>query len=157
MINRHFTLSFFLLLTFAAFSPALAQSKISKLVDANKGKIEAPYIYDGFAMTEFTMDKETKTMHAQFSALKGQQYRLYVCTSTTEDTLGVTVFDAQKAEKGQRENIIDTKIVNGQTLSFDVIKAGVYNVDYAIPTCENAEYGVTKDECIVLLISYKEK
>lgn len=108
-------------------------------------------------MTEFTMDNKTKTMHAQFSALKGQQYKLYACSSAKEDTIGVTVFDVQKAEKGQRENIVDTKIMNGETMTFDVNKAGTYNVEYAIPTCENAEYGATKNECIVLLISYKEK
>lgn len=151
-------LSPFLLLFFFFSLPfAQAQSKVSKLVDANRDKIQPPYIYDGFAMTEFTMDSTLRVMHAQFSALKGQQYRLYVCTSAKEDTIGVTVFDAGKAEKGQRENIFGSKIINGETLSFDLARPGTYTVEYAIPTCENAEYGATKDECIVLLISYRKK
>ncbi len=151
------SLSFLLLISFVFPSVSHAQSKVSKLIDANKNKIEAPYLYDGFALTEFTMDNKTKTMQAQFSALKGQLYKLYFCTSTSEDTLGVTVFNAAKPEKAERENILDTKIINGQTLMFEVNKAGTYTVEYAIPTCENAEYGVTKEECIVMLISYKEK
>lgn len=154
-ISRFVLLPLFFL-TCSYFS-AKAQCSVSQIVETNKVKIVPPYLYDGFVLTQFTMDDKPKVLRTEFMALKGQEYRLYVCTSNFDDTLGVSVYDTKKAEKGEREDILNTKTKKGEPIVFDVLKKSTYTIEYSIPVCENAEYGVTKNECVIVLISYKEK
>ena|SRR6218665_508621 len=157
-MNTFFRFAFLpLFFSVCFYSSAKAQCSVSNIVETNKVKIAPPYLYDGFALTQFTMDEKTKTMRTEFMALKGQEYRLYICTSNFDDTLSVSVYDTKKMEKGEREEIFNAKTKKGEPLVFDVLKKSMYTIEYSIPVCENAEYGVTKNECVIVLISYKEK
>lgn len=150
-----FLLSF--LFVYCLCNPLAAQYKISQIIDENKIRIQEPYIYDGFVLSQFTMNNKTKLMQAEFTAFKGQNYQLYFCTSNFDDSVAVAVFDTQKAANGKREELLHTFTKKGEPLLFELNKKGNYTIEYSIPTCENAEYGFTKNECVVVLISYKNK
>lgn len=145
--------SLLLLFSFIYLNPALhAQCKVSEIVAEGKIGIIEPYLYDGFTMTQFTMDAKTKIMNIEFTALKHQQYRLYFRTSGFDEELNITIYDAKK-----NDTILTVDSQKKKTIVFEVTKPGNYTVSYKIPTCENAEYGNTKKECVLMLISYKEK
>ena len=145
------------LLFFFASLQLRSQCSVSHIVESNKVKITPPYLYDGFVISQFTMDDKSKTLKTEFIALKGQEYRLYFCTSDFTDTLNIAVYDTKKAEKGERENILNVPTKKGEPVIFDVMKKSTYTIEYSIPPCENGEYGMTKNECVIVLISYRDK
>jgi hypothetical protein len=152
-MNFLFRFFFLLLFSFAFFTTALrAQCKVSDIVAQGKIGIVEPYLYDGFSMTQFTMDDKPKTMQVEFSSLKHQQYKLYFRTSGFDEELEISIFDSQK-----NDTILHVPSQKDKTVVFDIAKSGNYTVEYKIPTCENAEYGNVKKECILMLISYKGK
>jgi hypothetical protein len=145
--------SLLFLVSSVLFSLSLhAQCKVSDIVEQGKIGITDPYLYDGFSMTQFTMDDKPKTMQVEFTALKHQEYKLYFRTSGFDEELKISVFDAQK-----NDTILNVISEKEKTVVFEVLKAGNYTVQYQIPTCENAEYGNVKKECVLMLISYKRK
>lgn len=131
-----------------------AQCKVSEIVSKGKIGIAEPYLYDGFTMTQFKMDNKEKAMQVQFTALKHQQYKLYFRTSGFDEELNVSIISTKKNENDTLLNVTTQK---EKTIVFEIEKAGNYTIEYKIPVCENAEYGNTKNECILMLISYKEK
>lgn len=145
------------LLFFVALSQnSFAQCKVSQIVEAAKLKIDADYLYDGFSLSNFQMNDKVKHAQVQFTALKGQQYKLYFCNSGFEEEVKVSVFKTEKdGESGP--DLLGAVTKKDTYLMFEVSKTGTYTVDYTIPVCENAEYGMVKDECLVMLISYKKK
>jgi hypothetical protein len=91
-------------------------------------------------------------MRVEFIALKHQQYKLYFRTSGFDEELKISIFDSEK-----NDTIANIASEKDKTTVVDIAKAGNYTVEYKIPTCENAEYGNIKNECILMLISYKRK
>jgi hypothetical protein len=155
MKHLPFFLSAFLFVLF--FNGTLqAQCKVSKIVENGKLEIDPAYLYDGFSLTNFTMGEKPKRMQVKFSALKGQQYKLYFCNSGYTEEVKISVFKEEKDGKLSADLLGDmTK--NDQFIEFSLAKSGNYIIEYAVPVTENAEYGMTKNECLVMLISYKTK
>lgn len=146
---------FLFLFIFLFFQPSLhAQCKVSEIVAKGKIGIVEPYLYDGFTMTQFKMDSKTKVMQVQFTALKHQQYKLYFRTSGFDEEMNISIFNTKKSGN---DTLLTLDTQKEKTIVFDVVKTGTYIIEYKIPVCENAEYGNTKNECILMLISYKEK
>jgi hypothetical protein len=143
--------TFLFLFFFTLNSAVQAQCKISEIIAQGKIKISEPYLYDGFVITEFILDKETKTMQTKFIALKGQQYKLYFCTSGFDEELNISLKSDDSDDK-----LFDQK-ANKDCIIFELNKAGNYTIEYQVPLAENAEYGNIKNECVVMLISYKSK
>lgn len=152
--HRIFFLAFFF--SVIVSQSGSAQCKVSQIVEGAKLKIDADYLYDGFSLSNFQMNDKVKHMQVEFTALKGQQYKLYFCNSGFEEEVKVSVFKTEKnGESGP--DLLGTVTKKDAYLIFEVMKTGTYTVDYTIPVCENAEYGMVKDECMVMLISYKRK
>jgi len=137
-------------------SPANAQCKVSKIVEEGKFEIDSTYLYDGFALSNFTMDDKEKRTQVQFTALKGQHYKLYFCNSGFPEEVKISVFKEEK-EGQQSSDLLWAGTVKDQFFEFELSKAGNYTIEYTIPVCENAEYGMTKNECMVMLIAYRRK
>jgi hypothetical protein len=140
-----------LLLFFCPIQHSKAQCKVSDIVADAKIAITEPYLYDGFSMTQFVMDKKEKKMQVEFIALKHQEYKLCFRTSAFDEELNICVTNADN------DTILNIPSQKEKTIVFEVKKAGNYKVEYKIPTCENAEYGNIKNECILMLIAYKRK
>jgi hypothetical protein len=151
-------LSFLLLFLLFTLIPAhsTAQCKVSKIVEEGKFKIDSSYLYDGFSLSNFTMDDKVKRSQVQFTALKGQHYKLYFCNSGFTEEVKVSVFKEENEGK-PGPDLLGATTVKDQFSELAIVKAGNYTVEYTIPTCENAEYGMTRNECIVMLIAFKEK
>jgi|GEM_PF-2533376 len=145
--------SFFLLLTPAA---AKAQCKVSKIVEQGKFEIDSSYLYDGFTLSNFTMDEKQKRVQVQFTALKGQHYKLYFCNSGFTEEVKISVFKEEKDGK-RSGDLLGATTAKDQFFELALAKAGNYTIEYTVPPCENAEYGMTKNECMVMLISYSRK
>jgi hypothetical protein len=151
---QHYIFSLFLLV--CLHSSSFAQCKVSKMVENGKFEIDPAFLYDGFSLTNFTMDSTLKRMQVEFAALKGQRYKLYFCNSGFTEAVKVSVFKEEK-DGTQSIDLLGANTIKDQFIEFDLAKAGNYKIDYAIPVCENAEYGMTKNECLVVLISYQKK
>ncbi|MCW3101926.1 MAG: hypothetical protein JWO09_366 [Bacteroidetes bacterium] len=148
-----FLLPLFLLLIPAAAS---AQCKASKIVEQGKSEIDSSYLYDGFTLSSFTMDEKQKRMQIRFTALKGQHYKLYFCNSGFTEEVKISIFKEEKDGKLSND-LLGATTAKDQFFEFALSKAGSYTIEYTVPPCENAEYGMTKNECMVMLISYSQK
>jgi hypothetical protein len=131
-----------------------AQCKAAEIVAQGKIGITEPYLYDGFTMTQFKMDNREKVMQVEFTALKHQQYKLYFRTSGFDEEMNISVINTKKTEN---DTLLQLNTQKDKTIVFEITKSGSYIVEYKIPVCENAEYGNIKNECVLMLISYKEK
>jgi hypothetical protein len=127
---------------------------VSRIVAEGKLEIDPAYLYDGFTLSNFTMDAKLKKQQIEFTALKGQKYKLYFCNSGFAEEVTISVFKHEKEGKLSTD-LLGANTIKDQYIEFDLAKSGNYTIEYTIPVCENAEYGNTKSECIVLLISYK--
>jgi hypothetical protein len=125
-------------------------------VENGKLEIDPEYLYDGLSLSNFTMDTKSKRVQVQFTALKGQRYKLYFCNSGFTEEVKVSVFKEEKDGK-QSIDLLGATTLKDQFIELALAKAGNYTIDYTIPAAENAEYGMTKNECMVVLISYKNK
>jgi hypothetical protein len=151
-----FRFFFIFLLTFVYSQTLLkAQCKASEIVSKGKIGISEPYLYDGFTMTQFSMDNKEKVMKVEFAALKQQKYKLYFRTSDFDEALNISIYDNNK--KTENDTVLNVNTQKDKTIGFEITKSGTYTVEYKIPVCENSEYGNVKNECILMLISYKEK
>ncbi|MCW3070156.1 MAG: hypothetical protein JWO44_46 [Bacteroidetes bacterium] len=137
-------------------APANAQCKVSQIVEQGKFEIDSTYLYDGFTLTNFTMDDKVKHAQVQFTALKEQHYKLYFCNSGFTEEVKISIFKEEKDGK-PGSDLLGATTAKDQFFEFALAKPGNYTVEYTFPTCENAEYGMTKNECMVMLISYKQK
>jgi hypothetical protein len=154
-IPFHYLLLIFSLIVFTA--PALeAQCKVSQIVEQGKLEIDPKFLYDGLSLSNFTMNDKAKKVRVQFLAMKGQQYKLYFCNSGFSEEVKVSVFKEEKNGELSTD-LLGTTTLKDQFIEFSVAKSGNYFVEYTIPPCENAEFGNTKKECMVMLISYKNK
>jgi hypothetical protein len=155
-MNNFFRIIFLFLFLVCLNKPADAQCKVSKVVENGKIKIDPAYLYDGFTLTNFTMNDKAKRMQVQFTALRGQHYKLYFSNSGFPEDVKISVFKEEKDGKLSAD-LLGQKDFKDKVIEFEIIKSGSYTINYEIPVCENAEYGMTKNECIVMLISYQEK
>lgn len=101
------------------------------------------------------MDSVPKRIQVQFTALKGQKYKLYFCNSGFPEEVKVSVFKEEKDNKLSID-LLGTTTIKDQYIEMELNKTGNYTIEYNVPVCENAEYGNVKNECMVLLISYKK-
>jgi hypothetical protein len=147
---------FFLSVLFGFQGSSKAQCKVSNIVEQGKVEIDSSFLYDGFSLSNFTMDDKAKRVQVQFMALRGQRYKLYFCNSGFAEEVKISVFKEEKDGK-LSPDLLGAMTAKDQFIEFAVAKAGTYIVDYTIPVSENSEYGMTKKECMVMLISYKEK
>jgi hypothetical protein len=155
-MKKNTLLLFSFSLSFLFYFHAAAQCKVSKMVEQGKFEIDSSYRYDGFSLSSFTMNDKARRMQVQFTALKGQKYKLYFLNSGFAEELKVSVFKEEKEGKLSTD-LLGATTIKDQYIELDLSKAGNYTIDYSIPTAENAEYGMTKEECMVVLISYKER
>jgi hypothetical protein len=154
---KHISFLFSTFLFVFVFSASLqAQCKVSKIVENGKLEIAPAYLYDGFSLTNFTMDAKPKRMQVKFTALKGQHYKLYFCNSGYTEEVKISIFKEEKDGKLSTDLLGDITRKD-QFIEFSLAKSGNYTIEYGIPITENAEYGMTKNECLVMLISYKTK
>jgi hypothetical protein len=138
--------SLFLLLSFSA----VAQYKISDIVDENKVKIEKPYKFDGFVMKEFNIGLVNLSIPIEFVAFKGQKYKLIICSSTFEEEVLVSIYD--KSAPGVK---IAEKIINQADRSwvFEPAKEGTYSIVYEVPPSNT---DVEHKACVLMLIGFKD-
>lgn len=81
---------------------------------------------------------------------------LYFCNSGFTEEVKVSVFKEEKEGK-QSVDLLGATTLKDQYIELLISKSGNYTIDYTIPVAENAEYGMVKDACMVVLISYKAK
>ncbi|HEX8516912.1 MAG TPA: hypothetical protein VF868_11985 [Bacteroidia bacterium] len=153
---KRFLSSVFFLSIFFLISSASAQCKVSAIVENGKLEIDPEYLYDGFSLTNFKIDAKPRRSQVQFTALKGQRYMLYFCNSGFTEEVKVSVFKEEKEGK-QSVDLLGATTLKDQYIELLISKSGNYTIDYTIPVAENAEYGMVKDACMVVLISYKAK
>ncbi len=140
------------LLTFCTFAhSALAQYKISQIIEENKIKIPKPYKYDGFLMNEFSFDLINKEIPLEFVAFKNQKYKLIFCSSSFEEQVIIHVYDKSAPAVQVAEKTIDT---TNPIWIFEPLKPGTYKIVYEIPP-SNTE--VEHKACMVMLIGFKGK
>jgi len=138
------------LLFFAVY--AKAQCPIAEIVKNNKSKIIAPYTYDGFSVSNLNFDSKEKTIRSEFTALKGQKYKLYLCSSGFSEIVKVKIY-YKHPKKDEVAKLFETTIGGlVDYYSFEPMQAGTYYIDYELPVTANPD---PHKECVMLLISYK--
>ncbi len=129
-----------------------AQCPIAEIVKNNKSKISPPYIYDGFNISNLNFDENVKTVHSEFTALKGQKYKLFICSSGFSEVVKIKI-SYKHPKKDETAKLFETT-VGGPVdyYSFEPTQPGTYYIDYELPI---TSVGNSHKECVMLLISYK--
>jgi hypothetical protein len=140
----------FIFVFFVFFSKA--QCPIAEIVKNNKSKITAPYVYDGFSVSNLNFDDKSKTIRSEFMALKGQKYKLFLCSSGFSEIVKVKIY-YKHPKKDEVAKLFETTIGGlVDYYSFEPAQAGTYYIDYELPPTANPD---SHKECVMLLISYK--
>ena len=144
-----------ILILFAIVSiklPLFAQCPIAEIVKNNKSKISHPYVYDGFNVSNLNFDDQERTVHSEFIALKGQKYKLYICSSGFSEVVKIKI-SYKHPKKDETARLFETTIGGlVDYYTFEPTQPGVYYIDYEVPT---TSVGNAHKECVMLLISYK--
>jgi hypothetical protein len=150
-IRTKLSLLFLMLFSCCIHPLAMAQYKISDIVNTNKLKITAPYKYDGFLMNEFKFDLINKNLHNEFIAFKDQKYKLLFCSSDFDETVTIRVYNKKSPTVLVAEKTIDGTTKNW---TFEPPIAGTYSIIYEISP-SNTE--VVHAGCVVMLIGFSNK
>lgn len=138
------------LITFI-FNQSVAQCPIAEMVKNNKPKISSPYLYDGFSVCNLNFSDKEKTSRAEFIALKGQTYKLHICTSGFAETVKVKVY-YKHPKKDELVKVVETTVGGAQSyFLFEPSQFGTYYFDYEVPVTSETPH----KDCVLMLISYK--
>ena len=127
---------------------SFSQYKISDIIDENKVKIEKPYKYDGFLMKEFNIGLVNLSLPLEFTAFKGQKYKLIFCSSSFEEEVLVTIYDRSAPKIKLAEKTISQ---NERTWLYEPPKEGTYSIVYEVPPSNT---DVEHKACMVMLIGF---
>lgn len=142
-----------LLVLFLIFTKiTVAQCAIAEIVKNNKSKITSPYMYDGFSVCNLSFDDKEKTIRSEFVALKGQKYKLYICSSGFVEIVKIKIY-YKHPKKDETARLFETTIGGPvDYYTFEPTQPGTYYIDYELPMGMG---GNAHKECTLLLISYK--
>lgn len=141
-------ISIFLCFNHASFS----QCKAKQISKGCRDNVKKPYLYDSFAVNEFTFDSKAKQVEVQFTAFEGVKYNIVFCSSGFEEPVTMNIFDKTRTIKNNRHKLYDnSQGIDNNYWSFDPPKSGNYFIVYDVPPSID---GKEKKGCIVMLISY---
>ena len=116
--------------------------------------VRPPFIYDSHSANEFVMDDIEKQFEIQFTAFRGQKYKILFTTSGFEEDIQLNIYDKKPNAKNRNTILKSSEKIENSYWLFEPEKPGKYYIEYKIPKSNSGE---SKKGCILMLTSYTEK
>jgi hypothetical protein len=134
---------------------SVAQCKAKQIMKSSKANISKPYKFDSYTVNEFVFGAKASTQEVQFTAFRGIKYKIVFISSGFEEPVEVNIWDKSNKIKKNRNKVFDNaQGIDNNFWSFEPSKQGNYFIEYTVPVSSTP--GVTKQGCIIMLISYVE-
>ncbi|MCW3101925.1 MAG: hypothetical protein JWO09_365 [Bacteroidetes bacterium] len=134
---------------------SFAQCKAKQIMKSSKANITRPFKFDSYTVNEFIFGDKQTTQEVQFTAFRGMKYKIVFISSGFEEPVQVNIWDKSNKIKKNRNKVYDNaQGIDNNFWSFEPTKAGNYFIEYTVPVSSTP--GVTKQGCIIMLISYVE-
>ena len=154
MIMKTLLKSLFIFLFSASIVPSNAQCKAKPMVKQFKADL-APFQYDSYVINDVLFKKEKQIVEVEFTAYAGLEYKMVFCTSFTNATIGITIFDKPKTNKKRKPIFFTESGKDGYLCAFKPAKTGTFYIEYEIPVANEKVTDGTKG-CVLMLIGIKE-
>jgi hypothetical protein len=129
--------------------------KAKQIMKSSKANIQKPYKFDSYVVNEFVFDAKAKTQEVQFTAFRGVKYKIVFISSGFDEPVEVNIWDKSNKIKKNRNKVYDNaQGIDNNFWAWEPAKQGNYYIEYTVPVSNTP--GVTKQGCIIMLISYTE-